>query len=130
MQLAKPHAECSVDQVGEYVRAHIGRGSSAQVEECYRTLASIALQHKFNRVLVVGLGAGEPHAHLAARDIVIAFSVIGVPAGFKVAFVPTTDATRNGYRHAEIEASKRGLRAKVFDAEEEAVDWLTQPDVH
>ncbi|HEY5899333.1 MAG TPA: hypothetical protein VIV54_17325 [Burkholderiales bacterium] len=130
MQLAKLHGECSVDQVDGYIRAHIGRGSTAQVEECYRTLASIALQHKFDRVLVVGLGAGEPHAHLAARDIVIAFSVIGVPAGFKLAFVPTTDATRNGYRHAEIEASKRGLRAKVFGSEEEAVDWLTQPDVH
>ncbi len=130
MQLARPHAQCSVDTIGEYIRAHVGRGSAEETQECYRTLASLALQHKFNRVLIVGLAGGEAHAHLAARDVVIALDVIGVPIGFKIAFVPTTDATRNGYRHAEIEASQRGLRAKVFDTEEEAADWLVQPDVH
>ena len=130
MQLSSPHPECSVDHVGQYIRARVGHGRKDEVEECYRTLASLALQHKFNRVLLVGVGAGEPHAHLAARDVVIALSVIGVPAGFKIAFVPTTDATRNGYRHAEIEAANRGLRARVFDDEQRAIGWLTQPDLH
>jgi hypothetical protein len=130
VQLARPHPECSVDHVGQYIRAHVGSGSSEQLQECYRTLASLALQHKFNRVLVVGIASGDPHAHLAARDIVIALSVIGVPVGFRMAFVPTTDETRNGYRHAEIEAANRSLRAQVFDNEPAAVAWLTQPEVH
>lgn len=130
MQLANPHPECVVHHAGEYVRAHVGSGTDAEVQECYRTVASVALEHKFTRVLIVGIGKGAAHAHLAARDIVIAMSVIGVPAGFKMAFVPTSTETLNGYRHAEIEAANRGLRAKVFDTEDDAVAWLTAPEVH
>lgn len=130
MQLAQPHPDCSVHHVGEYVRAYVGSGSPAQIQECYRTLATIALEHKFLRVLVVGIGEDDSHSHLAARDVVIALHVIGVPAGFKMAFVPKTDVTLNGYRHAEIEASNRGLRAKIFPSEEDAVRWLTDPEIH
>jgi hypothetical protein len=130
MQLANPHPECAVHQVGEYIRAHVGSGTASELQECYRTLASLALKHKFTRVLIVGLGKGDAHAHLAARDVVIALSVIGVPAGFKIAFVPTTSETLNGYRHAEIEAANRGLRAKVFNDEAEAIGWVSAPDLH
>jgi hypothetical protein len=130
MQLAQPHPDCTVDHEGEYVRAHVGGGSATEVQECYRTVASIALEHKFNRVLIIGLGTDDAHSHLTARDIVVAFDVIGVPIGFKVAFVPKSDVTLNGYRHAEIEADKRGLRAKVFFAEHDAIRWLTEPELH
>jgi hypothetical protein len=44
--------------------------------------------------------------------------------------VPLTYPTLNGYRHAEIEARKRGIRAKVFMEEVEAIRWLTEPDKH
>jgi hypothetical protein len=129
MQLANPHPECTVEQVGEYIRAHVGGGNISQVQACYRTVASLALQHKFRRVLIVG-ESGEAHAHLSARDAVAALAEIGVPSGFRLAFVPTTDETRNGHRHAEMEARTRGLRARVFDAEHEAVAWLTEPELH
>lgn len=130
MQLANPHPECVVHHAGEYIRAHVGSGTATEVQECYRTVASLALEHKFTRVLIVGIGKRDAHAHLAARDIVIAVSVIGVPAGFRMAFVPMSTETLNGYRHAEIEAAQRGLRAKVFDTEDDAVAWLTAPEVH
>ena len=129
MQLASPHPECTVDHVGQLIRARIEGGTSSQIEECYRALASLALQHKFERVLIVGTG-GDPHAHLGARDAVVAFGEIGVPAGFKLAFVATNDATLNGFRHAEIEARNRGLRVKLLRNEAQAVAWLTEPDVH
>lgn len=130
MKLARPHPECVVHHAGEYVRAYVGAGTPEEIQECYRTLASLALQHKFHRVLVVGLGEEDAHSHLAARDVVIALDVIGVPAGFKMAFVSKTEATLNGYRHAEIEAKNRNLRAKVFLDEEAAVAWLTAPELH
>jgi hypothetical protein len=129
MELARPHPDCRIDHAGRYVRADVGDGSASEVQECYRTLASLALEHKFTRVLVVGIGQ-DSHSHLTARDVVIAFDVIGVPAGFKVAFVAKTDATLNGFKHAEYAAKERGLRAKVFRDEDAAVEWLTEPDVH
>lgn len=79
MELARPHPDCKIDHAGQYVRADVGDGSATEVQECYRTLASLALEHKFTRVLLVGIGQ-DSHSHLTARDVVIAFDVIGVPA--------------------------------------------------
>lgn len=129
MELARPHRDCKIDHVGRYVRADVGDATATEVQECYRMLASLALQHKFTRVLIVGMGY-DSHSHLTARDVVIAFDVIGVPAGFKIAFVARTDATLNGFKHAQYAAHERGLRAKVFEREETAVKWLTEPDLH
>ncbi len=100
-----------------------------EIQECYRTLATLALEHKFNRALVVGVAADDPVNHLAARDAVIALHVIGVPAGFRLAFVPHTPETLNAFRHAEIEAAARG-RVKVFAGETDAVRWLTAEEIH
>jgi len=130
MQLAQPHPDCTVHHEGAYVRANVGSGRATEIQDCYRTVANIALEHKFTRILVVGLGTEDSHSHLAARDIIIALDVIGVPAGFKIAFVPKTDVTLNGFRHAEAEAIKRGLRAQVFPTEADAIVWLSGPDVH
>lgn len=129
MELARPHPDCKIDHAGQYVRADVGDGRAIEVQECYRTLAGLALEHKFTRVLVVGIGQ-DSHSHLTARDVVIAFGVIGVPAGFKVAFVAKTDATLNGFKHAEYAAKERGLSAKVFRDEDAAIEWLTQPELH
>ena len=130
MQLARPHADCTIVRRGDYIRAEVGTGSPGEVHECYRTLATLALEGKFARVLVVGRADDDPVSHLAARDAVIALHVIGVPAGFRLAFVPHTSATLNAFRHAEIEGRGRGLNVKVFKEEGEAVRWLTAPQLH
>ena len=130
MQLAQPHPECTVHHEGSYVRAQVGGGTATEVQDCYRTVASLALEHKFNRVLIIGLGTDDAHSHLTARDVIVALDVIGVPAGFRLAFVPKSDVTLNGYRHAELEADRRGLRAKVFMTEADAIHWLTAPELH
>jgi hypothetical protein len=130
MQLAQPHAECSIVNHGLYVRAYVGPVQPSDVLDCYRTLVVAALEQKFTHVLVVGEAVGDPMSHLAARDAVIAFADIGVPAGFKLAFVPRSYDALNGYRHAEIEAAQRGIRAKIFSEEDEAVHWLTAPECH
>jgi hypothetical protein len=90
----------------------------------------MAIQHRFTRALIVGETADHPLHHLAARDGIIALHKIGVPAGFKIAFVPKTPETLNAYRHAELEANNRGIRSKVLFDEEEAVAWLTEEDKH
>ena len=128
--LAQPYPECSIRAGPGYIRADIGSGTSSEIQDCYRRAAEIALGHRFLRVLIVGVGENDAHSHLAARDIIIALHQLGVPAGFKMAFVPKSDVTLNGYRHAEIEANNRGLRAKVFQDEKEAARWLTEAELH
>ena len=130
MQLAQPHPDFSIVNHGPYVRAYVGPVQPNEVLECYRTLVVAALEQKFIHVLVVGEAIGDPLSHLAARDAVIAFADIGVPAGFKLALVPRSYDSLSGYRHAEIEAARRGIRAKVFSEEDEAVRWLTAPERH
>ena len=130
MPLAQPHPGCSIEDRADYIRAEVRAGNRAQLHDCYRTVAELALKHKFGRVLIVGAGGDDAHGHLGARDAVVALNAIGVPAGFRLAFVAASDPTLNGYRHAEIEARKLGLRAQVFRGEADAVAWLTRPDVH
>ena len=68
MQIAQPHPDCTISHEGRYVRAIVGPGSARQIQECWRTIAALALENKFSRALVVGTAAGEPLAQLAARD--------------------------------------------------------------
>ena len=130
MRLAQPHPDCEIIDAGEYIRARVGPGSVGEVHECYRSIATLALEHRFTRALVVGVASGDPVHHLAARDAVIALHVIGVPAGFRLAFVPQTTETLNAFRHAEIEGRDRGLHVKVFRDEAKALRWLTAPQLH
>lgn len=130
MRLAQPHPECEIIHAGEYLRARVGAGSSAEVHDCYRSIATLALEHRFTRALVIGVASDDPLHHLAARDAVIALHVIGVPAGFRLAFVPKTTETLNAFRHAQIEGHNRGLDVRVFREEDEAVRWLAAPPLH
>jgi hypothetical protein len=131
-RLARPHKDCEVVDEGRYVRAFVGPAESAgDVHECYRALIYLAIQHRFERALIVGeAAANDPLSHLAARDGIIALHQIGVPAGFKIAFVPRTAEALNAYRHAEIEAKNRGIRARVLFDEQEAIAWLGEEEKH
>lgn len=130
VQLSQPSSECSIVHEGRCIRANVGGGRHDEILECYQTLAVLALKHKFTRALIVGTGAGDAMIHLAARDAVIALAELGVAPGFRIAFVGLTHETLNGYRHAEIAATERCIRARVFDREAEAMRWITEPDQH
>jgi hypothetical protein len=130
VQLAHPYSGCSIVHEGRYIRANVGDGRHAEILECYETLVVLTLKQKFTRVLIIGTGSGDAMSHLAARDAVIALAKFGVAAGFRIAFVALTNETLNGYRHAEIAATERGIRARVFDREAEAMRWITEPDQH
>ena len=130
MLLAQPRPDCTIVHAGEYIRAGVGPGRRHEIRECYRALAALTLEHKFTRALIVGLAGDDPTPPLAARDAVVAFHVIGVPAGFKLALVPPPAETLNAFRRAEAEGANRGLRVKVFADEAEAIRWLTAPELH
>lgn len=131
MRLASPYPQCSILlQDGHLLRADVGDGRQDEVLECYRTLAVLALEHKLTRVLVVGKASGNALSHLAARDAVIALADCGVAAGFKIAFAALTHETLNAYLHAQIAATDRGIRAKVFRGEEEALRWIREAEQH
>lgn len=131
MNIPAVATDCSFRKVGDYLRAEVGaRLGAHEVEDCYRVLATVVIEHRQSLVLVVGVGAEHPHSHLSARDALIAMHEIGVPAGFRIAFVALSDATRNSYLHTELEARKRGIRAHVFEREDDAVRWLIHPELH
>ena len=130
MLLAQPRPGCTIVHEGEYIRAEVGPARRHEIRECYRALAALTLEHKFTRALIVGLAADDPNPPLAARDAVIAFHVIGVPAGFKLALVPPTPDALNAFRRAETEGANRGLRVKVFAIEADAIRWLAAPELH
>jgi hypothetical protein len=130
MQFAAPHPDCTFRQEGEYLHAQVGAAGAGEIRECYQALASLVIEHRFERVLVLGVGEQHAHSHLGARDLVVALHEIGVPAGFRIAMVPKSDATLNAFRHAELAARERGMRVLVFREEAHAVRWLTQPELH
>lgn len=130
MRLEQPSAGCSIEVHAAHIRASVASRSSGDIRECYRAIATLALEHRIGRVLVIGVSVHDAHSHLAARDAVIAIHELGAPQGFRIGFVPQSDATRNGYRHAETEAIARGMRARMFPDEAAALAWLLAPDVH
>ena len=88
MNIPAVATDCSFRKVGDYLRAEVGaRLGAHEVEDCYRVLATVVIEHRQSRVLVVGVGAEHPHSHLSARDALIAIHEIGMPAGFRIAFV-------------------------------------------
>ena len=130
MELARPHPECPVVRINSVIRGEIGPGSSETVLECYRAFVVVVIQQRADRALLLGRANEDPVSHLAARDAVIALHVIGIPAGFRLALVPFTHETLNGFKHAELEASQRGLRARLFRDEREAMHWLSEAERH
>ena len=131
MELAGfPHPECTVHHEPGFVRAYIGVAHSQTIRECYEHIVTLALENRLTRVLVVGDRASDPLGHLAAHDAVVALAEIGVPAGFRLAFVPRAHEPLNAYRHAEIAAQRLGLRVQVFLDEGAAAGWLTAREEH
>lgn len=128
--LSPSPANCSVHEADGHARVDVGGAAPGEVHECYRTVVRLVLRHKFQRVLLIGIAEVDPDSHFVARDVIIALDLIGVPAGFKIAFVPKSDASLDAYREAEMEAKTRGLRAKLFNSEKQAIRWLTAVDQH
>jgi hypothetical protein len=118
---------CNIEEDARYLRCTVGPGQPHEIQECYRTLATECLLRKDKSVLVVGSDGGDSFVHLAGRDSLRAISLVGVPPGFRLAFVAATPDMIAIYDAAVVEAGRCGIQARRFGTEAQAVAWLTGP---
>lgn len=118
---------CQIGTVDGIVRGIVRGGSAAEIQKCYADWALACLLGQFRRALLVGVGHGDAFSHLAARDAIAAMALAGVPAGFRVAVVALDAHLIAVYDTAVVEAGRRGIEARRFADEAQAVKWLGTP---
>jgi hypothetical protein len=106
------------------VRGTVGPGHATEVQTCYANWASACLLSQCDRALLVGSSAGDEFAHLAARDALGAMVLAGLPQQFRLALVAQTAHLIAVYDAVVVEAQRRGLDARRFRDEEDALNWL------
>ena len=90
----------------------------------YRDLAVYCIEKQIRRVLVKPPDddlVGERGLRNAMNMMVLA----GLPPEFRIALVAQTERVAARYRITERELRDAGLDARLFDAEESAVRWLS-----
>jgi hypothetical protein len=118
---------CEIVQEEHYLRGVIGPGLAQSIQACYHELFHACVQRDCRRVLVIGKSKWDAFSHLAARDALRSIVLAGLPARFRIAFVPTTAALIAVYDAALVEAWRLGIEAKRFPEEAEAARWLAEP---
>jgi hypothetical protein len=130
MEAPKPiHSSrgCEIGEAPGYLRGVIGPGSAKHIQDCYRLLVLECLKRQSKRTLVIGLAGGDAFTHLAARDAIRSMVLAGVPVGYRVAFVALGADLIAVYDAAVVEAARRGIEARRFREEAEAIKWLASP---
>jgi hypothetical protein len=116
-------ASCEIDESGAFLRAVIGVASDDAIQECYRTITVLCIQHRIRKALITAL-EGTYDAHFAAVNGIRPAALAGLPDNFMGAFVATTPSVRRVFAMAEQEAAKAGIRVRAFDDESSALSWL------
>lgn len=115
---------CVIGRENSDLRAIVCSRRAEDVQRCYQAVAEECIRHQCRRVLVLGRSNADAFVHLAGRDALRALVVAGVPAGFRLALVAETADLIAVYDAAVIEAGRRGLVARRFTSEDDAVCWL------
>lgn len=115
---------CTIGIVDDCVRADVGPGHAGEIQQCYQDWACACLDGKYQRALLVGTSQGDEFAHLAARDAIASMALAGVPAGFRLAVVARSVLLITVYDAVVVAARRRGIDARRFQDEAEAVRWL------
>lgn len=118
---------CEIAMGESHLRALVGPGLAPSVQECYHELFNVCVQRRCQRVLVIGRSKWDPFFHLAARDALRSIALAGLPAGFRIAFVPLTAGLIAVYDAAVVEAARLGIAARRFADEADAARWLAEP---
>lgn len=126
MVASKPTSRpvCEIGIVEDCVRGVVGRGHAGEIQRCYEDWACACLLGNYRRALLIGTSKGEAFAHLAARDAIASMVLAGVPAGFRLAMVAESAQLIAVYDAVVVEAGRRGLEARRFHDEGEALAWL------
>jgi hypothetical protein len=116
--------EAGITECAGYVRVDFGSCNAAELAALYRGFAAFCLDNKVTRALLKA-GDNDPRGHYRLRDALMTMAHLAeIPAEFKLALIPSTQAIEIVYREAQRHLRAAGLNAWVFDTENEAVDWL------
>lgn len=91
-----------------------------------RVVADITKKCKasgYTRVMLVSLLTGR-YPPYANYQVVSSLARKGVPKAWKLAYVNLDQASHKSILFSETLAVKKGFQAKVFDNEEDALNWL------
>jgi hypothetical protein len=122
--IVRQGAGCDIRQHRQWLRARVGPGLADEVQECYRALANECLTRQCERVLVLGVSQFDAFDHLAGRDALRSLALVGVPRGFRLAFVALTPDLIAVYDAAVLEAERLRIEARRFVDEADAERWL------
>lgn len=107
-----------------YVRGVIGdAAASDNGQMTVRLLALTCYDTLCNCALIVG-GEADLSVHKSVCRALEELSAIPSARSLKVALVSSADSVREVYERAGKKAAARGLTAKVFRSEREAIRWL------
>ena len=106
------------------MRVDFGGCNSSELTAVYRAFAAFCLNNKVTRALLKA-GDNDPPGHYRLRDALASMAQrASIPAEFKLALIPSTQAIDAIYREAQGHLRAAGFNAWVFSSEIEAVDWL------
>ena len=110
-----------IDVAGERVPGHIASDSGAVIEQTMDAIAKSGI----TRCLLI-LNLTGPLSPMDAFDIVSISEEVGWQRQFRVAMVDRNPNPESDVQFTELVASNRAYPVRVFDNEEDALDWLQQ----
>ena len=115
---------CAIGIVDGIARASVGPAHANRIRQCYEDWACTCVLGEARRALLIGRSDSDSFTHLAARDAIASMVLAGVPPGFRLAVVAQSANLIAVYDAVIVEANRRGLEARRFRDEQEAVKWL------
>lgn len=105
------------------LRAEFAPGAMADTEKLFRALAAACVREQYRRVLIVA-GEHDRAGEHALRDALTVMVLAGLPAGFRLALVASSERGQFAYCNALQDLCAAGIAVRVLRGEEEARGWL------
>lgn len=101
------------------------RGCSPQeLSERYQSFGLLCARGKVGSAMLK-TGHEDADAHYTLRDILVTVTcIVGIPLGFRLALVATTDSIELVYRTILEDLHGLGCEARIFRNEAQAAGWL------
>ena len=111
-----------IEVSGERIPGDVGADSGEVVEKTMQVIEKTGIT---NCLLVLNLSGGL--SPMDAFDIVAVSEEVGWQRNFRVAMVERNAAALEDTHFTEIVAGNRAFPVRVFDNEEDGLDWLLSP---
>jgi len=110
-----------------YLRLEFGYSTVTDIMQLYRELAVACVRRQITRALIVA-GDDEPAGERALRVAATTMVLAGVAADLKIALVATSPRVALAYSNTQRDLNAAGIKAQLFEAEEDAARWLDAAD--